>query len=108
MGFWEKSLRIFKCLGANATQSVRQRAQQTGLSKSSVHRLQQAMERRNRHPESWFWETADGRQWLRRRVVATLSIFGLKRGVGMETMSAFFAHLHLEAQTGGSPSALRS
>jgi Family of unknown function (DUF6399)/IclR helix-turn-helix domain len=108
MGFWDKSLQIFKCLCDNATQSVRQLAQQTGLSKSSVHRLQQAMERRNSHPESWLWETAEGRQWLRRLVVATLYIFGLKRGVGLDTMSEFFAHLHLEAQAGCSPSALRS
>jgi hypothetical protein len=108
MGFWDKSLRIFKSLCDNATQSVRQLAQQAGLSKSSVHRLQQAMERRNSHPESWLWETEEGRQWLRRLVVATLTIFGLKRGVGMDTMSEFFARLHLEAQAGCSPSALRS
>src|SRR5438132_4984382 len=98
---------IFKSLCDNATQSVRQLAQQTGLSKSSVHRLQQAMERRNNHPESWFWETEEGRQWLRRLVVATLYIFGLKRGVGLDTMSEFFARLHLETQAGCSPSALR-
>jgi hypothetical protein len=107
MGLWDKSLRIFKSLCENATQSVRQRAQQTGLSKSSVHRLQQAMERRNGHPESWLWETEDGRRWLTRLVVATLYTFGLKRGVGLETMSEFFTHLHLETQVGGSPSALR-
>jgi DNA-binding IclR family transcriptional regulator len=63
MGFWEKSLRIFKCLCDNGRQGVRRMAQQTGLSKSSVHRLTQAMERRNVHPESWLWETEDGRQW---------------------------------------------
>ena len=107
MGFWDKSLQIFKSLCDNATQSVRQLAQQTGLSKSSVHRLQQAMERRNSHPESWFWETEEGRQWLRRLVVATLYIFGLKRGVGLDTMSEFFARLHLQTQAGCSPSALR-
>src|SRR5262249_37718659 len=104
---WDKSLRIFKSLCENATQSVRQLAQQTGLSKSSVHRLQQAMERRHGHPESWLWETEDGRRWLTRRVVATLYAFGLKRGVGLETMSEFFTHLHLETQVGCSPSALR-
>jgi hypothetical protein len=82
-------------------------AQQTGLSKSSVHRLQHAMERRNRHPESWLWETADGRQWLTRLVVATLYTFGLKRGVGLDTISEFFARLHLATQVGCSPSALR-
>jgi IclR helix-turn-helix domain len=107
MGFWDKSLRIFNSLCENATQSVRQLAQQTGLSKSSVHRLQQAMERRNGHPESWLWETEDGRRWLTRLVVATLYTFGLKRGVGLETMSEFFTHLHLETQVGCSPSALR-
>ena len=106
MGFWDKSLRIFNSLCENATQSVRQLAQQTGLSKSSVHRLQQAMERRNGHPESWLWETEDGRRWLTRLVVATLYTFGLKRGVGLETLSKFFTHLHLETQVGCSPSAL--
>src|SRR5262249_18493614 len=104
----EKSLRIFKCLCENGRQGVRRMAQQTGLSKSSVHRLTQAMERRDVHPESWLWETEDGRQWLIRLVVATLYTFGLKRGVGLETMSELFTRLHLEAQVGCSPSALRS
>ena len=72
MGLWDKSLQIFHGLCDHATQSVRRIAPQTGLSKSSVHRLMQAMERRNSHPESWFWDTADGRQWLTRLVVATL------------------------------------
>src|SRR4029434_3211525 len=106
MRFWDKSRQIFNCLCANATQSVRRIAQQTGLSKSSVHRLTQAMERRNSHPESWGWETAEGRQWLTRLVVATLYTFGLKRGVGMDTMSEFFERLRLERQVGCSPSAL--
>ena len=107
MGFWAKSLRIFTCLCENGTHSVRRIAQKTGLSKSSVHRLQQAMERRGRHPESWLWETEEGRRWLTRLVVATLYLFGLKRGVGIDTMSEFFARLRLETQVGCSPSALR-
>ena len=82
-------------------------AQRTGLAKSSVHRLTQAMERRAVHPESWLWETEEGRQWLTRLVVATLYTFGLKRGVGLDTMSEFFARLRLEKQVGCSPSALR-
>ena len=86
---------------------MRRIAQQTGLSKSSVHRLKQAMERRNNHPESWFWETADGRQWLTRLVVATLYTFGLKRGVGLETMHEFCAPRRLQTPRGCSPSAWR-
>lgn len=65
------------------------------------------MERRNSHPEPWLWETTAGHQWLVRLVVATLSIFGLKRGVGLDTISDFFARLHLERHIGTSPSALR-
>jgi hypothetical protein len=107
MRFWDKSLRIFKCLCDHGTQGVRRIAQQTGLSKSSVHRLRQAMERRNGYPESWLWETEAGRRWLSRLVVATLYTFGLKRGVGMDTMSEFFTRLRLETQVGCSPSALR-
>ena len=40
-------------------------------------------------------------------VGATLYTFGLKRGVGLDTMSEFFARLRLERQVGCSPSALR-
>jgi uncharacterized protein DUF6399/IclR-like helix-turn-helix domain-containing protein len=108
MTFWAKSLRIFNCLCESGTQSVRQIAHKTGFTKSSVHRLQQAIARRNHHPESWLWETEDGRHWVTRLVVATLYTFGLKRGVGLETLSEFFARLRLETQVGCSPSALRS
>jgi Family of unknown function (DUF6399)/IclR helix-turn-helix domain len=107
MGFWDRSLLIFKCLCDHGKQSVRGLAQKTGCSKSSVHRLQQALERRDRHPESWLWETEEGHRWLTRLVVATLYTFGFKRGVGVETMSEFFARLRLEMQVGCSPSALR-
>jgi hypothetical protein len=107
MGLWTKSLQIFKCLCDDAKQSIRHMAQRTGFSKSSVHRLKQAMERRDVHPESWLWETEDGRRWLTRLVVATLYLFGLKRGVGLDTMSEFLARLRLETQVGCSPSALR-
>src|SRR4029453_2376863 len=79
----------------NAKQSIRQVAHQTGFSKSSVHRLKQAMERRDGYPESWVWETEEGQGWLLRLVVATLYISGLKRGVGAESISEFFCRLRL-------------
>jgi Family of unknown function (DUF6399) len=107
MGVWAKSLQIFNCLCDNGKQSVRRIAQKTGFSKSSVHRLEQARARRDTHPESWWWETEDGRCWLIRLVVATLYTFGLTRGVGAETISEFFGRLRLETHVGCSPSALR-
>jgi hypothetical protein len=107
MGFWAKSLRIFNAFCDNTTQSIRQVAQCTGFSKSSVHRLKQAIERRDGYPEAWLWETAEGHGWLLRLVVATRYIFGLKRGVGADSISEFFCRLRLESHVGCSPSALR-
>src|SRR5262249_17669779 len=107
MGLWAKSVVIFKAIREHGKQSIRNLADRTGLSKSSVHRHLQAMERRDRYPESSLWETEAGRTWLIRLVVATLFVFGLKRGVGAETLSEFFGRLHLEGRVGCSPSALR-
>jgi DNA-binding transcriptional ArsR family regulator len=108
MGLWAKSVRIFNAIREHGQQSVRRLAERTGLSKSSVHRHLQAMNRRDCSPEASLWETEAGRTWLLRLVVATLFVFGLKRGVGAETLSEFFGRLHLEAHVGCSPSALRS
>jgi uncharacterized protein DUF6399/IclR-like helix-turn-helix domain-containing protein len=98
---------MFNSICEHGKQSIRRLAEQTGLSKSSVHRHLQGIKRRDRYPESSFWETEAGRTWLIRLVVATLFVFGLKRGVGAETISEFFAHLHLKTHVGCSPSALR-
>src|SRR5919199_7002145 len=108
MGLWAKSVVIFKAIREHGKQSIRRLAERTGLSKSRVHRHLQAMNRRDRYPESSLWETEAGRTWLLRLVVAALFVFGLKRGVGAETLSEFFGHLRLEAHVGCSPSALRN
>ncbi len=107
MRLWAKSVRIFNAMREHGKQSVRRLAERTRLSKSSVHRHLQAINRRDRYPESSLWETEAGRAWLLRLVVAALFVFGLKRGVGAETLSEFFGHLHLEAHVGCSPNALR-
>jgi hypothetical protein len=107
MGLWAKSVLIFNTIRTHGQQSVRSLAERTGLSKSSVHRHLQTIHRRDGYPESSLWETEAGRTWLIRLVVATLLVFGLKRGVGAETLSEFFGRLHLEAHVGCSPNALR-
>lgn len=107
MGLWAKSVVIFNSIRDHGKQSIRRLAEQTGFSKSSVHRHLQAIDRRDRYPESSFWETEAGRTWLIRLVVATVFVFGLKRGVGAETIGEFFDRLHLETHVGCSPSALR-
>src|SRR5919197_3635948 len=107
MGLWAKSVLIFNTIRTYGQQSVRGLAERTGLSKSSVHRHLQAINRRDCYPESSWWETEAGRNWLIRLVVAPPCVFGLKRGVGAETLSEFFSRLHLEAHVGCSPHALR-
>jgi DNA-binding transcriptional ArsR family regulator len=107
MGLWAKSVGIFNAIREHGKQSIRSLADRTGLSKSSVHRHLQAMAHRDRYPESPLWETEAGRTWLIRLVVATLLVFGLKRGVGAETLSEFFGRLRLDSHVGCSPSALR-
>jgi len=107
MGGWTKSLRMFNAFGDNARQSIRPVAHQTGFSKSRVPRLKQALMRREKPPESWGWETAEGRCWLLRLVVATLETCGLTRGVGAETIRELFSRLRRETPVGCAPRALR-
>ena len=107
MGLWAKSILICNTIRTYGQQSVRCLAERTGLSKSSVHRHLQAIKRRDGYPEASWWETEAGRNWLIRLVVATLFVFGFKRGGGAETISEFFGRLRLEAHVGCSPSALR-
>jgi hypothetical protein len=63
-----------QCIRTHGQQSVRCLAERTGLSKSSVHRHLQAINRRDCYPESSLWETEAGRNWLIRLVVATLFV----------------------------------
>jgi len=52
-GFWTQSVLICKRRYEHAHQRIRPLARQTGMAQSSVHRLKQAIERRDRSPESW-------------------------------------------------------
>jgi hypothetical protein len=108
MGLWAKSVVMVNTIREHGQQSIRSLADRTGLSKSSVHRHLQAIDRRDRYPQSSLWETEPGRAWLIRLMVARRFEFGLKRGVGAETLSEFFGRLRLEGDVGCSPSAWRT
>jgi len=102
-----RGFELFKAGLINGLKSIRSLADLTQISKSSVHRHQQAMKRRNLHPESYFWETPDGYQWLRLLVFTTVYIFGIQQGVGCEVISRFFHLLRLQNVIGVSPTSLR-
>ncbi len=87
----------FRCLG-----------QKINLSKSSVHRLDHRIVKRNQYPESELWETEAGQKWLQILVLATIFIFALQGGIGCEKLSQFFHLLRLNKHIGVSPTALRN
>src|SRR2546430_1383478 len=107
MGFWDRSLRIVKYLCDHGPQSLRHLAHQTGISKRSVHRLQHALAWRSNAPEAGLGGKEGSPPRIPRPVGAPLSTFGLKRGVGVETMREFFVRLRLQPHLGCSPTALR-
>jgi hypothetical protein len=63
--------------------------------------------KRNRYPESEFWETEAGLKFLCRLVFAVLYEFCIKSGVGVERASGFFKRIRIGTHVGVSPTALR-
>ena len=56
----ERCQTVTDCLFEQGVKGIAKIAAATGLSKSSVHRHQQAIAHRNQHPESLWWETKTG------------------------------------------------
>lgn len=102
----ERGTKILEHLGNDSKQTLCALSKQIGISKSSVHRHLQGIARRNQYPESNWWETAIGREWLQRLFVGVIYHFGIKQGVGLESLSRFFKDLHIEHQVGCSASAI--
>jgi hypothetical protein len=107
MSLRSRCTKIFSFFQENKTATVRETAAATGISKSSVHRHKKGYERRNQHPESLGWETDAGQKWLIILLCATLYTFGIRCGIGMETICEFFKYLRLENHLGVSSSSLQ-
>jgi len=100
MNLRQRCQQVFDAIREGGQRSIRRIAAATGIPKSSVHRQQRAIERRNQYPESSLWETAAGQEWLRLLVFGTIYVFGIKCGIGAETLSEFFYLLQLPMQVG--------
>lgn len=108
MNLRERTQQIVSSAWENGKRSIRSISAATGIPKSSVHRHQLAMKRRNQYPESSLWEQKNVQHWLRRLVWAVVYVFGIKHGIGSETLSEFFHLLRLECHIGVSPTALQN
>ncbi|MDJ0691771.1 MAG: hypothetical protein QNJ41_25130 [Xenococcaceae cyanobacterium MO_188.B32] len=107
MGLPQRCQKVYQAMSTLRIKSLRALARATNISKSSVHRLSQRIKHRQQHPESYFWETPEGYEWLKILVFGTIYIFGIKQGIGSEVLSEFLHLLRLNRQIGVSPTALR-
>lgn len=102
----ERGKKVFKAVKEKSCQGLEAIARATGMSKSSVHRHQQAIKRRTQYPESEFWESEAGSAWLKLLVFGSIFFFGIKHGIGVGELSAFLKALRLGLHVGCSPSTL--
>ncbi|MGB3296409.1 MAG: hypothetical protein WBB01_25775 [Phormidesmis sp.] len=103
----ERRQKVAASVKENVQQTLRTIAAATGLTLSSVYRHRQAIKRRNQYPESSFWETEAGTQWLKRLVFGLVYTFGIRQGVGAESLSEFIQAMHLDTHVASSASSLR-
>lgn len=103
---WERNHKVLDILKKVGHVSLRTIARLAGLSKDAVRRAVTSLERRHVYPESSLWETTIGRIWLFRLLIAVILEFGMKDGVGAESISSFFYRIHLEKELAVSPNAL--
>lgn len=102
----ERGKQVFQAIKEKSCQGIAAIASATGMTKSSVHRHQQAIERRNQYPESEFWESEAGSAWLKLLVLGCIFFFGIKHGIGVGELSQFLKALRLGLHVGCSVSAL--
>ena len=99
--------KIFSQLISKTNNSIRKIAQCIGISKSSVGRHKASIDKRNLHPESYFWETDEGYAWLCHLYFGAILFFGVHCCIGAEKLSAFFKLIRLEKHIGISPSTIK-
>lgn len=103
----QRCQKVAECIHTKGNQRLQAIANATGLTISSVYRHQQAIARRNQRPESWWWEIPVGSHCLKVFVLGVVYYFGIKHGIGAESLSEFFEAVHLNHHVGTSASSLR-
>ncbi len=87
---------------------IRGIAKVLGISKSSVYRHRKRLsEQEKKAPESSWWNSEAGSTCLKLLVCGIVYYFGIKQGIGSDSLSEFFKAVGLDTQVGSSPSALR-
>lgn len=102
-----QSCEVYSIMSGAVKSSVRKIAEILGISKSSAHRSMQSIKKRDLHPESHLWETAEGKKWLSLLYFGAIIFFVIYGGIGAERLSRFFAFIRLNHRVASSPSKIR-
>jgi len=104
----QRDMRVFEIITHLGQQSIRKIAESLKISASRVQRSINALSKRDCCPESYFWETKEGYEWLQKLVYCVMLEFGLKGNQGADRMSAFFNRININHRIGVSATALRT
>jgi len=104
---FQRRLNVVDFVAKQGQQTLEQIAKALGIHLSSVWRHQKAIKPLQREPVSQFWSSPAGMRYLIVVFVAVLYCFGIKLGVGAESISEFFCLIGLAEHVATSPSALR-
>lgn len=100
---WQKITSYRK---SNPDISMSQVSKDLGVSKSMVKRHNKRQEKRNQHPESEFWDTQAGQQFLKRLIVSAIYTFCIKGGVGAGRVEEFMNQIRVSTHAGVSESSI--
>jgi len=102
-----RSCEIYSKISGAVKCSVRKIAEILGISKSSAHRSIQAIQKRDKHPESHLWELEEGENWLRLLYFGSIIFFVVYGGIGAERLSRFFTLIRINHRVAISPSKIK-
>ena len=90
----------------NPTQSYRASAGELGIAKSTIHDHDKRLENRAQYPESEFWNSKAGQDFLKRLIVGTIYTFGIKGGIGAGRIEEFMKLIRINTHAGVSQSSI--
>ncbi|PHN01819.1 hypothetical protein CRP01_34840 [Flavilitoribacter nigricans DSM 23189 = NBRC 102662] len=81
-------------------------SRQTAIPKSSVHYHLHRENQRHQFPESVFWDSEAGQNFLKRLITSAIYTFGVKGGVGAGRIEEFMRKLRIQTHVGISESSI--
>lgn len=87
-------------------ETVRETSKQLGIPKSTVHHHRQRTKKRQQFPESEFWDSEAGQNFIKRLIVSAIYTFGIKGGIGAGRIEEFMKQIRLSTHAGISESSI--